>query len=129
MEKSLLITCALLNVGFAVFHMGFWRLFRWREQLAKLDWANRAIMQVMNIRLIYVFLMFAALQWQFADAMLDSPLGLALLAGVALFWFMRACEQALLFRLRHVGSKFAFGAFLITALTHTAPLLIAFGSH
>eukprot|EP01132_Coremiostelium_polycephalum_P016829 gene16829-20198_t len=40
--------------SFAVFHTLFWHLFKWKSELKKLSYANRAIMQILNLRLIYV---------------------------------------------------------------------------
>jgi len=127
MDKALLTACAVTNLAFAAFHVGFWRLFGWRDQLGKLSWVNRAIMQVLNIRLIYVFVLFAALQMVFPEAMLTSPLGLTLQAGIALFWLMRASEQVIFFRLKHGASAAMFAVFLATAALHGAALIAALG--
>lgn len=41
---------------FAVIHMMFWRLNDWQTELVKISAENSAIMQVMNLALIFVFL-------------------------------------------------------------------------
>jgi len=58
----LLLLCAAHSFGFAVFHLGFWKLFAWREELPRMSVANRAILQIANLRLIYVFLGVGALE-------------------------------------------------------------------
>lgn len=117
-----LLACVVGNLAFLAFHLAFWRLFRWREELARLHWTNRAIMQVLNLRLIYVFGLFAALQACFAEALLMTALGRFLQAGIALFWTLRAAEQVIFFRLRHFASVGIFALFMAMAGIHAAPL-------
>jgi len=116
------IVCALGNLAFMAFHLSFWRLFAWRNELAKLHWTNRAIMQVLNLRLTYVFGLFAFLQLAFPDELLGTPLGRALQGGIALFWAMRAGEQAAFFKLRHPASLGIFMVFCALATTHLVTL-------
>ena len=52
---SLMLLCALHSAALGVFHLCFWRLFDWKRALAKLDRPNRAIMQILNLRLAFVF--------------------------------------------------------------------------
>lgn len=118
-----LLACAIGNLAFMAFHLAFWRLFGWRQDLAKLHWTNRAIMQVLNLRLTYVFGLFAFMQIVFADEMLGTPLGRALQGGIALFWAMRAAEQIVFFRLRHPLSVLMLGIFLGLAAVHGSVLL------
>ena len=113
-----LLVCALGNLAFMAFHLSFRRLFGWRQELAKLQWTNRAIMQVLNLRLTYVFGLFAFLQLAFPVDLLGTPLGRALQGGIAIFWAMRAVEQIVFFRLRHPASLAIFGAFCALAVSH-----------
>ena len=122
MANGLILGCAEANLGFAVFHLAFWRLFDWRGQLGRLSGVNRAVMQVLNVRLIYVFALFAVLQIAYAEAITSSPLGFALQAGIALFWAMRAVEQIVFFGLGHPASKGIFVVFVANALLHAAVL-------
>jgi hypothetical protein len=81
------------DVALAVFHLGFWRMFRWQEELAKLHPANRGIVQVLNLMLTYLFLMLAAVLVLNAAELTASPLGRLLLAGLTGFWVLRAVLQ------------------------------------
>lgn len=81
------------NVALAVFHLGFWLIFRWREDLPKLHPVNRGVMQVMNIMLIFVFLVLAGLQMLLPAEMSASALGRLLMAGLTAFWLLRAILQ------------------------------------
>jgi hypothetical protein len=106
----------IYNLGLVVFHLLFWRIFNWGEDLRKLSFLNRAIMQVLNLSLTFVFVIFAWLSLAHSAGLLASPLGHGLLVLMALFWFLRALQQPLFFGLRHWGSV----AFLLIFLTGAA---------
>src|SRR3954462_5682260 len=87
MKSSMWIYAAAgYNVALAAFHLGFCRMFRWREELPKLHPANQGVMQVMNIMLTVFFLLMAGLQILRADEVVPSPLGRTLMAGLMGFW-------------------------------------------
>lgn len=48
----LLPLCAIHSLGFALFHVAFWKLFDWPRSLQSTTVANRAIIQILNLRLI-----------------------------------------------------------------------------
>lgn len=86
------------NLAIAVFHLGFWRMFRWKEELAKLHPVNRGVMQVMNLMLMaFLFLMAAVLVLNAAEIS-ATPLGRLLLAGLAALWVLRAILQPIFWR-------------------------------
>jgi len=93
-----LYAAAGYNVALAVFHLGFWRMFRWREELPKLHPANRGVMQVMNVMLVGVFLLMAGLLVLRANEITTTPLGRTLLGGWMLFWLVRAALHPIFFR-------------------------------
>jgi hypothetical protein len=107
------------NVALAAFHLGFWRMFRWQEELPKLHPVNRGVMQVMNIMLAFVFLLLAGLQVLLAEEMTGTALGRALLAGLMFFWIIRAGLQPLFWptQPKTVNGAFVF-LFLIGAGLH-----------
>ena len=86
------------NVALAAFHLGFWRMFRWKDELPKLHPANQGVMQVLNVMLTVFFLLLAGLQVLRADEMVTSPLGRTLMAGIMGFWLIRAALQPVFFR-------------------------------
>lgn len=59
LAETALLFGGIYNPGFAVFHLAFWRIFRWKEDLASLTRINWAIMQVLYLRLTFVFLVIA----------------------------------------------------------------------
>jgi len=48
MKEMLVIAGGIFNIGFAIFHIFFWRLFGWKKDLSTLNYVNRNIMQVLN---------------------------------------------------------------------------------
>jgi hypothetical protein len=96
------------NAALAMFHLGFWRMFRWREELPKLHAANRGVMQVLNIMLTFVFLMLSALLVLHANEVTGSRLGRSLLAGMMGFWILRAILQPIFWPSLPKGTNGAF---------------------
>lgn len=118
----LLYAGAAFNLGFLVFHLLFRRLFRWDEQLPRLTPVNRGVMVVLNWCLMIVFAGFAVLSLLFAEALLSSPLGHAILAFIAVFWLLRAAQQPVYFGFRDPVSKAFTAVFLLGAAFYAAPL-------
>ncbi len=113
---------ALYCLAFAAFHLAFWRLFRWKTQLAKLHENNRALMQVMNLRLTYVLLVFGLTGLFFTEELRLTMLGNFLLGAVSLFWLGRAIEQAIFWKFDTVSASF-FVVFLLGSAIFAVPLV------
>ncbi|MEL1263578.1 hypothetical protein [Pseudoxanthomonas putridarboris] len=111
------------SLGFALFHLAFWKLFDWKRDLARNSAANRAIMQILNLRLIYVFLGIGAACFVFTDELLRTPLGNAILAFMALFWVGRTIEQFVFLRVHHPLVHALTALFVLGALLFAIPLL------
>ena len=101
MKSTMLSIGGIYCLGFAVLHILFWKIFRWRQDLHRLTPTNRAIMQILNLRLIYVFLLFGVISLVFQDALLNTTFGRFMVIAVSLFWLGRAIEQVIFFGLRH----------------------------
>jgi hypothetical protein len=112
------------SLGFALFHLAFWKLFDWKRDLARNSAVNRAVMQILNLRLIYVFVGMGAACLLFTDALLDTPLGRALLVFMALFWVGRTIEQGVFLRIHHWGVHTLTALFLLGAALFAVPLLL-----
>lgn len=95
---ALLWLCALHSLGFALFHMAFWKLFDWPRSLQSTTLANRAIIQILNLRLIWVLLCVAAALWWLPDEIAGTRLGRGLLGAMCLFWVGRTIEQFVFLR-------------------------------
>jgi len=96
-----LLLCGLHSLGFAAFHIAFWALFRWPKTLASTTLANRAILQIANVQLIWVFLCIGGLCLRFPDALIQTPLGRAVMLGMSGFWFLRLIQQFVFLRVKH----------------------------
>ena len=102
MDESLLVIGGIYNLLFAVvFHLLFWKIFNWKNDLASLTSVNRAIMQVINLCLTFVFIIFGVISLLHPDQMISTELGQTLTGLIAVFWFLRAIEQVAFFKLKN----------------------------
>lgn len=111
------------SLGFAAFHLAFWRLFGWKRELAQLGMANRAIMQILNLRVIYVFLGMGLI---FAPDLVDTRLGVVLLGFMAVFWVGRTLEQFVFLRINDWRVHLLTGLFVLGAALHAVPMWLGF---
>jgi hypothetical protein len=126
LAELLLVLAGAFDLAFAAFHLGFWKIFRWREELPKLSFANRGILQILNLCLIYIFMMMGAACLLLGTDLTATRLGRFTLAGFSLFWALRALYQPIFFGLKHPLSIGLSVAFLLGTAIHLLPLLIAF---
>lgn len=100
----------LYQLAFLIFHAMFWKLFKWKKELPKLTHINGSIMQVLNLCLMFCFLIFGYISLFHTSELITSGIGRVLLLFMALFWIVRAIEQLLFF-----GSKrpFSLGMFVL----------------
>lgn len=111
----MLAAAGLLDLGFALFHALFRRLFGWPERLAPSGGLNTAITQTLNAMLIFVFLAYGAtLIWQAGQGSVHPLLPLA---GAA-FWGLRLALQFIWFDLKPWPSKLITAVFALTAVVH-----------
>jgi hypothetical protein len=125
MNVSILIyTCGIYSIAFAVFHALFPRLFNWKNDLKKLTVANRAIIRIANLRLIYIFLLIAAICFCFPYDLVNTPLGRFILGGVSLFWLGRTIEQFIFIRVNNIMVHVLTAIFILGTLLFALPLFI-----
>jgi len=113
--ELLIKTGGLYNILLIIFHLLFWRIFNWKDDLRKLSFLNRATMQVLNLSLTLVFVIFSYLSLVHTEELLSTTLGQALLCLMATFWLARSVQQIVFYKLKHWGSV----AFLLFFLTGT----------
>lgn len=121
--KNLIYIGGFYCLAFALFHLAFWKLFDWKRELPKLKPVNRGVMQVLNLRLTYVFLVVAFISFFYADELLTTSLGKVILAATSLFALMRAVEQLIFWKIEKIGVIF-FVIFLIGASLYAIPLFL-----
>lgn len=125
---TLLYFAAALTLGIAVFHLFFWRLFRWNTELPKLKRVNRGAMQVFNLCITLLFFGLACILVVHGDALIGSALGRTLLALMAIFWLFRAALQPIFFG-GWSRTTLGFMALLVTlSALHAVPLFAGRGA-
>src|SRR5689334_18976979 len=124
MDGPMIFLCGIYSLGFAVFHSRFWKIFDWKNELIKLHPANRAILQISNLRLIYFFLFVAVICFTFPNQLLNTSLGQFFMVGMSLFWLTRAIEQFIFLRVEHPMVHFLTYIFLIGSILFAIPLLM-----
>ena len=107
--------------GFVIFHLMFWRLFNWGEDLKSLSFINRATMQVLNLSLTFAFVIFGYISLFHSRELLETALGHSLLVLISLFWLLRAIEQVVFFKLKHWASAVFLMVFLAGAVLYGVP--------
>lgn len=115
----------LHSLAFALFHMAFWKLFGWPQSLAGTTVANRAIVQILNLRLIYIALGIAVLCFAYTDELGDTALGRAVLLGMSLFWVGRTIEQFVFLRINRPVVHVLTALFVLGAVIFAVPLWLA----
>ena len=116
-----LIAGGIFNLGFAVFHLFFWRLFDWKKDLASLTPVNRSVMQILNLCLTFLLLVMAYVSLFLRREMLYTTLGNVLLIAFALFWFLRMLEQVFLFEVKSRLSAVFTLIFLLGSALYIVP--------
>ena len=122
--KTILFLCGFYNIAFALFHTGFWKIFHWDKELKIVSFANKAIMQILNIQIIYYFLFKAVICFVFPSELVNSPLGNCFLAGSSLFWLIRTLQQFIFLRANYYQIHLLTFIFLIGSILYALPLLL-----
>ena len=84
-----LLACAAHSFGFGLFHLGFWKLFDWPRTLRQTTLPNRAIIQIANIQLAWMFLAAGVICVLFRAELASTALGRTWLASMSAFWMLR----------------------------------------
>jgi len=120
---TILLLCAAHSFAFALFHLGFWRLFGWPRTLERTTLPNRAILQIANLQLVWVFAAVGLLCLLHPAALAGTPMGRAVLAGMSTFWVIRIAGQLVWLRINHPLVHVLTASFACGALLFAWPLL------
>ena len=137
MTESLIIFGGIFHLGFVVFHRFFWRLFKWKparrseyfstleggKDLSSLNFINRAVMQILNLCLIFVFLTAGLISIFYAHDLVFTSLGKILIISISAFWFIRLIEQIIYFGLRKKLSVILSALFALGSIVYIVPIL------
>ena len=118
---KLIFAGGIFNLLFAVFHLFFWKLFNWKDELKSISFINRNIMQVLNLCLAFVFIIFSYISIFHTDEMLNTELGLSLTLCISVFWFLRSLEQVVFFKLKTAISWILLFLYIIGTLLYSIP--------
>lgn len=125
MDKTLLLNlCGIYNLAFAIFHLFFWKIFKWKVDLKGNSVGNRAIIQILNIRLIYIFLLMAFIYFFYPDQLIETKIGFVLLIGFLGFWIGRTIEQFIFLRVKSKMVRILTFVFFIGIVIHLLPLVL-----
>ncbi len=124
--QNIIGAVGVFHLAFGLFHLGFWRIFQWKKNLACLDTINRAIIQILNLRVAFVFFLMAYACFFHAEELLTTGLGKTLLVGFSLFWLCRTVEQVVFFGLAATRISVAFTiTFFAGGIICLVPILLS----
>lgn len=124
MMESLIKLGGIYNIILVVFHLSFWQIFNWEDDLRSLSVLNKSTMQVVNLSLTIVFVIFAYISLVHTSELLSTPLGKSLLVSMALLWFARSTMQVIFYKLKHWSSVAFLIYFLAGGLLYGIPQYI-----
>lgn len=125
MMELLIKAGGVYNIILVIFHLLFWRIFNWKEDLRSLTFLNRSTMQVVNLSLTIVFVMFAYISLVHTSELLSSPLGKSLLFSISLLWLARSAMQVIFYKFKHWVSVAFFVYFFAGSLLYGIPAIYA----
>jgi len=108
------------SIGWLIFHLLFWQLFDWRAELRRLSHLNSGVMQVLNLCLSFVFLLFAVVSLWHTNELLMPGIGRSIALGIGAFWLFRFLLQPLFWGTSLSSVLFAF-LFVLMSACYLAP--------
>ena len=123
MNEALIKLGGFYNILLIIFHVMFWRIFNWREDLKTLSFLNKSTMQVLNISITLVFAIFSYISFVHTNELLNTDLGNTLLALIAIFWFARSAQQVIFYKLKHWGSWAFMLFFALGGVLYGVPVI------
>lgn len=108
------------SIGWLIFHLFFWRIFDWRAELKRLSYLNSGVMQVLNLCLSFVFLLFAFVSLWHTNELLTTSIGRSVAIGIGVFWLFRFILQPMFWGTSLSSVLFAF-LFVLMSACYLAP--------
>ena len=123
--QVLIYICAGYSIFFALFHSGFWKMFKWKDDLKNLHTDNKAVMQTLNVHLIYYLLFVAFICIAFPAELMSTAMGNAFLLGSSAFWLLRIVNQFIFFKANKVSMAIILTVFFtIGAVLFALPVFL-----
>lgn len=89
MKRAILVAGGSMNLVLAVFHMFFWKMMNWGEELPRLSVDNRGVMQIANIIMIFLLVYFSIASFMMAKYGTIERYGKSILLCIAGFYAIR----------------------------------------
>lgn len=121
---TILFLCGLYAFGLALFHLFFPKIFNWKNDLKKITFANRAIIQILNVQIIFYFIFVGAICFLFPSELITTKFGRFFLAGNSLFWLTRTIQQFIFLRMNHYKIHLLTFLFFLGAFLFALPLIL-----
>ena len=122
--KLVIYLCGFYSLAFAIFHIGFWKIFKWKKDLKKILSVNSGIMQILNIQIIYYFLFVTFICIAFPVELLSTELGNVFLLGCSLFWLIRTVQQFIFFSTKSYFANILTVIFIIGTILFALPVFM-----
>ena len=122
--NTIIFLCGLYSLVFALFHLSFWKIFKWDQNLKKLSFANKAIIQILNIQIIYYFIFVALICFIFPEELQTTKIGNYFLVGISLFWLIRTIQQFIFLRVHHYKIHILTIIFLLGTILFALPVIM-----
>ena len=120
MKNKLIIIGGVLLILLSLFHLSFWHLFNWQEELPKLSADNSGIMQLSTIGIVCLLLSLGIIFIRYRTEVANTRLGKALLFTLSFFFFVRTVGEFIF-----PGTTVVLGIFLLfCTLLFLVPALI-----
>jgi len=89
MKSFILYTGSAINLILALFHLSFWKMLNWAEELPKLSKDNQGILQIANVMMIFVILFFSIMSFIMARRGKTGLYGKSIIILIAVFYLIR----------------------------------------
>ncbi|SBV98241.1 hypothetical protein [uncultured Dysgonomonas sp.] len=107
MKTKLIKLDGILLILLAIFHLSFWELFNWQEELPKLSDTNSGIMQISTIGFASILFPLGIILIRYCIEIANTKLGKALLLALSFFFLIRTIVEYIF-----PGSSIELGVFL-----------------
>ena len=124
MKEALIIAGGVYTVVLIIFHLLFWRIFKWPGTLQSLNQVNKGTIQVLNISITFIFFILAYISFAHTNELLSTQLGNTMLVLISVLWLFRTVQQIVFYKLKQKASIGLTFYFFIGALLYGLPVII-----
>jgi hypothetical protein len=120
----MIMIAGVFNGLFAVFHLFFWKMFKWPESLASSGPINRKIMPIFNIVTTSTLFVFSGVCLFMSADLVATPMGQIFCLTIAGFWGVRTITEIIYGDMRDSVSQTLVVLFALIAALAALPVLI-----